>query len=105
MAIARWRFSRMWAQRVNHDQFVRSCAVSACLARGPRDFAVGDLDGDGKPDLMTANIGPSSISIYRNVSSIGQIRTNSFVPRFDLPAPVYTMCITSGDLDGTASPN
>lgn len=46
--------------------------------------AIGDLDGDGKKEVVTLNhssSGPASISYFRNTSTIGSI---VFVPRVDI---------------------
>jgi FG-GAP-like repeat/IPT/TIG domain/Secretion system C-terminal sorting domain len=60
--------------------------------------AAGDLDGDGKPDIVVTNgIGAASISIYRNTSTASTI---SFAPRVDLPVVGGPYSVTIGDLDG-----
>lgn len=38
------------------------------VGTAPRSVAVGDLNGDGKPDLISANSGDNSISIFLNKS-------------------------------------
>src|SRR5258706_2175326 len=47
--------------------------VDFATGPGPYAVAVGDLDGDGKPDLVVTNGGDSSISVFRNTSSAGTI--------------------------------
>ncbi|MEI9808314.1 MAG: VCBS repeat-containing protein [Bacteroidota bacterium] len=37
------------------------------------DIELGDLDGDGKLDIVVANYGSPFISIFRNTSSSGQL--------------------------------
>ena len=53
-------------------------------ASGPYAVAIGDLDGDGKPDLAIANTGSSYVTIYKNTSTPGSISfsnmTDSFGP-------------------------
>ena len=39
----------------------------------PIGVAVRDLDGDGKPEIVTANAGDATISIFQNLSTLGMI--------------------------------
>ncbi len=67
----------------------------------PQGLAVGDLDGDGKPDLAVANYNSGTISVFRNIGVVGgDITTNSFAPRVDFPALATAFPIAIGDLDG-----
>jgi hypothetical protein len=72
------------------------------LAAGthPQGVAIGDLDGDGNPDLAVANTGDGTISVFRNLGLGGTITTNSFAPQVVFSAPATCQSLAIGDVDG-----
>lgn len=82
---------------------------------GPSSLPIADLDGDGKPDLLTGNefsgsdyYGyPYNVSVYKNTSSGGAI---SLAPKVDYTVVKPTQYIsfasaTVGDMDGDGKPD
>ncbi|MEN9684459.1 MAG: hypothetical protein RLZZ28_245, partial [Bacteroidota bacterium] len=69
-----------------------------------RAIAVGDVDGDGKPDLVTTNYNDNNISVFKNTSTSGNI---SFASKVDFDAGIlsYLYGIAIGDLDGDGKPD
>ncbi|MFN8177379.1 MAG: FG-GAP-like repeat-containing protein [bacterium] len=73
--------------------FSRLASIAQPSATLPRGVAIGDLDGDGRPDLVCCASGPNRIFVYRNLGG------GSFAP-----ATVYATGATPyaaylGDLD------
>lgn len=69
----------------------------------PSNIAVGDLDGDGKPDIAVTNGGTNTISLYRNTSTTSTINSGSFAPKVDIStgsAAPSGIVISDLDLDG-----
>jgi hypothetical protein len=69
--------------------------------------ATGDLDGDGRPDLVVANSTPDSVPfrIYLNASTPGAIRLER-APDGAVPERDWIVAaITLGDVDGDGSPD
>jgi len=62
--------------------------------------AIGDLDGDGKPDLVAVVQLSSHLSVFRNISTSGSLTTNSFGTRIDFSSGWNPNGIAIGDLDG-----
>jgi FG-GAP-like repeat/Immunoglobulin domain/IPT/TIG domain len=70
----------------------------------PYTLVVADLDGDGKPDIITLDSDSNLISIFRNMSSSGSITTNSFAARIDIPAGDFMLGLAVQDLNGDGKP-
>jgi gliding motility-associated-like protein len=71
----------------------------------PRSVAIGDLDGDGKPDLALANSGSNTVSVYRNTSASGSIAAGSFAAKVDFATGTSPESVAIGDLDGDGKPD
>jgi gliding motility-associated-like protein len=61
------------------------------------DVAIGDLDGDGKADIVSVNDGNGTVSLFRSTSSVGSV---SFAARVDLSAGASTQGLKVADIDG-----
>ncbi len=69
---------------------------------GPVFVAVGDVDGDGKSDLISANSGSAAASVLRNTSTPGSI---SFAPKVTFTTGITPFGIAFGDVDGDGKPD
>ncbi len=74
--------------------------VDFATGASPNSVAMGDLDGDGKPDLAVANVNSNNVSVLRNTSSVGSITAGSFAPKVDFATGALPNSVAIGDLDG-----
>jgi hypothetical protein len=70
----------------------------------PVSVAVGDIDGDGKPDIVVANASGGTISVLRNTTAAGAT-TTTFAAQQTFPAGIYPYSVAIGDLDGDGKPD
>lgn len=69
--------------------------------RGPVSVAIGDLNGDGKPDLATANNGEG----VNTVSVLLNQRDGSFQPKVDYRTGPSPQSVAIGDVNGDGKPD
>ncbi len=68
----------------------------------PKSVAIGDLDGDGKPDLAITNGTANTVSIFRNTGSSGIV---SFATKVDFATGLFPESVAIGDINGDGKPD
>ncbi len=77
--------------------FSFGASISATTTSGYSDIVIGDLTGDGKPEIVSPGYNATTLSIYQNNSTPGTI---SMGTPFAIPAMVsYTVQLVMTDLD------
>jgi hypothetical protein len=65
----------------------------------PQSVAIGDLNGDGKPDLAVANYGNNSVSVRLGMGP------GTFAAKVDYPTGTEPQSVAIGDLNGDGHPD
>lgn len=81
---------------------METVSVKSSSLTGPHSKAVVDLDGDGYPDLVTADYSSSTLSVFRNISYHGTIALEEPA---DYMLGYYPNSVSIGDLDGDQKPD
>ena len=76
----------------------------------PKSVTIGDLDGDGKPEMVATNTATGYISVFRNTSTSGVINSGSFASSVyfstNLGGEGYDpWSVIIGDVDGDGKPD
>ncbi|WP_422931790.1 beta strand repeat-containing protein [Singulisphaera sp. PoT] len=80
--------------------------VDLAIGGGPNSIAIGDLNGDGKPDLAVGVPDSDYYSIFLSTTEPGAT-TATFGPRIDFTTPSQTgpVSVAIGDLNGDGKPD
>jgi hypothetical protein len=68
------------------------------------DLRTGDVDGDGRPDIVSVEYGAGVASVYLDTTAPGA-GTASFAPRQDFPCGSGPVRLALGDLSGDGKPD
>ena len=77
-----------------------STKIDYAAGSSPSGVAVGDLDEDGKPDIVVCNYGSNNVSVLRNTSGFGPLTAGSFAARVDFGTGIRPFFVALGDADG-----
>ncbi len=76
--------------------------VDYATGTSPYSVLIGDMDGDGKPDMAVANIEANTVSVFKNTSTAGMI---SFAAKADYATGTYPVNLSMGDMNGDGKPD
>jgi hypothetical protein len=89
----------------NHQEFATG-DIPLSVSRFPLSVAVNDVNGDGRPDLITANSGSGSntVSVLLNTTAPGA-SAPAFAPHQDFPTGDVPRSVAVGDVNGDGKPD
>ena len=82
--------------------------INLTVGSNPVNVVTGDLDGDGKPEIVVSNSSSSTVSILRNISTpgaIGFVSKVDFAIGIDFNAGILPAGVMISDLDGDGKPD
>jgi len=86
--------------QINTSSFAAPYSVST--SSGVNMIALSDMNGDGKPDLLTANAGNSTVTVYRNTSAAGTVSFSAVKANYTVGGNPWS--VMTADLNGDGKP-
>jgi hypothetical protein len=74
--------------------------VNFTVGNKPKSVAVGDLNGDGKPDIVVANTKGNTVSVLQNQATLGTIDATSLATQLTFTTGALPVSVAVADLDG-----
>jgi hypothetical protein len=74
------------------------------VGNSPSSVAVGDINGDGRPDLVVANLGDGNISVLLNTTTAGSA-TAAFAPQQAFNISTSPVAVTLANLNNDTRPD
>lgn len=78
--------------------------VTFTTGSSPASVAIGDINGDGKPDAVVANLGLSSVSVLLNTTTAGAA-TPTFATKVDFTTGTGPVSVVLADFNGDGKPD
>ncbi len=90
---------------INASSFTSKVNFISDTLSMPTSVAIGDLDGDGKPELVVTNSFSNTISVLKNTSHVGNIDSTSFAPSIDFTTGLGPVSVAITDINGDGKPD